>query len=81
MATYLNASMTNVASLDDCIDPKEVWRGALVIREKKVRTCVCRGKKCCASAPFLKKKLKNDTVAGQNRDFKSQLYPEFISCG
>lgn len=60
VASYLNASVAEAAGLQGCVDHEEVWRGALVIREKKVGTFVCLGKthslplsrtKCCASVP------------------------------
>lgn len=38
MASYLSASLMEPADLDSCIDHGELWRGALVIREKKVGT-------------------------------------------
>lgn len=37
-ASYLSAGLVEPADLDGCIDCREVWRGGLVIREKKVRT-------------------------------------------
>ena len=36
-ASYLSASLVEPANLDSCIDHRELWRGGLVIREKKVR--------------------------------------------
>lgn len=36
VASYLNASVAEMSGLDGCVDHEEVWRGALVIREKKV---------------------------------------------
>ncbi|KAM8870363.1 mdm2-binding protein [Spinachia spinachia] len=35
VASYLSAGLVQPADLLDCIDPREVWRGGLVIREKK----------------------------------------------
>ncbi|XP_051263815.1 mdm2-binding protein isoform X1 [Dicentrarchus labrax] len=34
-ASYLSACLVEPTDLDNCIDHKEVWRGGLVIREKK----------------------------------------------
>ncbi|XP_036931581.1 mdm2-binding protein isoform X1 [Acanthopagrus latus] len=34
-ASYLSASLVEPANLDSCIDHRELWRGGLVIREKK----------------------------------------------
>ncbi|KAK2844329.1 hypothetical protein Q5P01_010988 [Channa striata] len=34
-ASYLSAGLVEPAGLDGCIDSKEVWRGSLLIREKK----------------------------------------------
>uniref|UniRef100_A0A672YAX2 MDM2 binding protein n=1 Tax=Sphaeramia orbicularis TaxID=375764 RepID=A0A672YAX2_9TELE len=36
-ASYLSAGLVAPAELDSCIDHREMWRGGLVIREKKVR--------------------------------------------
>lgn len=38
MASYLCATMMEPAELKNCIDHRELWRGSLVIREKKVGT-------------------------------------------
>uniref|UniRef100_A0A3B4BET4 Uncharacterized protein n=1 Tax=Periophthalmus magnuspinnatus TaxID=409849 RepID=A0A3B4BET4_9GOBI len=34
-ASYLSAGLVEPAALDSCIDRREMWRGALLIREKK----------------------------------------------
>lgn len=36
VASYLSAGLVEPAELDACIDHRELWRGALLIREKKV---------------------------------------------
>lgn len=36
MASYLCATIMEPAELKNCIDHRELWRGSLVIREKKV---------------------------------------------
>uniref|UniRef100_A0A665SXL7 MDM2 binding protein n=1 Tax=Echeneis naucrates TaxID=173247 RepID=A0A665SXL7_ECHNA len=36
-ASYLSAGLLEPADLDTCINHKEIWRGGLVIRERKVR--------------------------------------------
>lgn len=43
VASYLDASVTDSAGLQGCVDHEEVWRGALVIREKKVGAFECWG--------------------------------------
>lgn len=35
VASYLSASLVEPAKLDSCVDHREMWRGSLVIREKK----------------------------------------------
>lgn len=45
VASYLSASVIDWASLHGCVDHEEVWRGALVIREKKVGTLDCCDRK------------------------------------
>ncbi|XP_055019530.1 mdm2-binding protein isoform X2 [Boleophthalmus pectinirostris] len=35
VASYLSAGLVEPSALDSCIDHKEVWRGGLLIREKK----------------------------------------------
>nr|XP_057941633.1 mdm2-binding protein isoform X2 [Doryrhamphus excisus] len=35
MASYLSAGVVESAELRSCIDPSEMWRGGLVVREKK----------------------------------------------
>lgn len=41
MASYLNAAVVMTSDLVDCVDHNELWRGSLVIREKKVmKVCV-----------------------------------------
>lgn len=35
VASYLSAALKEPAALDSCIDHREMWRGGLVIREKK----------------------------------------------
>ncbi|XP_024917122.1 mdm2-binding protein isoform X2 [Cynoglossus semilaevis] len=35
MASYLNAAVVMTSDLVDCVDHNELWRGSLVIREKK----------------------------------------------
>lgn len=42
MASYLNASVAEASGLDGCLDHEEVWRGALVVRERKVGASACR---------------------------------------
>lgn len=37
MASSISAALVKLADLDSCIDSKEMWRGSLLIREKKVR--------------------------------------------
>lgn len=37
MASSISAALVKLADLDSCIDSKEIWRGSLLIREKKVR--------------------------------------------
>ena len=39
MAASLSATVVGPAEMDSCIDHKEQWRGALLIREKKVSCC------------------------------------------
>ena len=36
MAASLSATVVGPAEMDSCLDHKEQWRGALLIREKKV---------------------------------------------
>lgn len=36
VASYLSAGLVAPADLDSCVDHREVWRGGLIIREKKV---------------------------------------------
>ncbi|XP_035765865.1 mdm2-binding protein [Neolamprologus brichardi] len=36
MASSISAALVKLADLDSCIDSKEMWRGSLLIREKKV---------------------------------------------
>lgn len=38
MVSNLSAVLIEPADLESCIDHREAWRGALVIREKKVGT-------------------------------------------
>lgn len=52
VASYLNASVTELAGLDSCVDHEEVWRGALVIREKKVGPF-----DCCVQTQFVSQKV------------------------
>uniref|UniRef100_A0AAX7VJH4 MDM2 binding protein n=1 Tax=Astatotilapia calliptera TaxID=8154 RepID=A0AAX7VJH4_ASTCA len=35
MASSISAALVKLADLDSCIDSKEIWRGSLLIREKK----------------------------------------------
>ncbi|KAK7887219.1 hypothetical protein WMY93_026840 [Mugilogobius chulae] len=35
VASYLSADMVELAAVDRCVDNREMWRGGLVIREKK----------------------------------------------
>uniref|UniRef100_A0A3B4F402 MDM2 binding protein n=1 Tax=Pundamilia nyererei TaxID=303518 RepID=A0A3B4F402_9CICH len=37
MASSISAALVKLADLDSCIDSKEMWRGSLLVREKKVR--------------------------------------------
>jgi hypothetical protein len=39
VAASLGATVVGPAEMDSCIDHKEQWRGALLIREKKVSCC------------------------------------------
>uniref|UniRef100_A0A8C2Z1S5 MDM2 binding protein n=1 Tax=Cyclopterus lumpus TaxID=8103 RepID=A0A8C2Z1S5_CYCLU len=43
-ASYLSASLVEPADLHNCMDHRELWRGGLVIREKKVRTSELSGR-------------------------------------
>lgn len=69
VASYLKASTTESANLDDCVNLDEVWRGALVIREKKVGHLLPNAhfhRKCCTSVSFFKM---NALVAVQNTEY------------
>uniref|UniRef100_A0A8C2X8Y0 MDM2 binding protein n=1 Tax=Cyclopterus lumpus TaxID=8103 RepID=A0A8C2X8Y0_CYCLU len=46
-ASYLSASLVEPADLHNCMDHRELWRGGLVIREKKVRTSELSGRNIC----------------------------------
>lgn len=60
MASYLGATLLDLVDWESCIDYRELWRGALVIREKKVGTVNSFYIICLISVFFnLEKQYKN----------------------
>lgn len=53
VASYLSADLVEPVDLDSCIDHRELWRGSLVIREKKV--WILDSGKVCRVGVFFRK--------------------------